>query len=275
MRRVVLLLALLLTGCAGAPAGPAASSGSEAPAPAPAVSEELPEPEPAVSAEAEPDGELAGMTICLDPGHGITDRSERERVSPKSEETKPAYVSGASGSRITEEALNLQVAFRLRDRLTAMGAQVLLTRETNAAAVSNIERAQLANQAGADVCIRIHADGMENREVHGVSVLVPAGPLLGTPSIAQPSAALGQSMVDAVAAQTGTKNRGIVEREDLTGFNWSEVPCVLLEMGFVTNADEEANLIDPAYQDKIVDGVAQAVAQWRAAQTVTLEDARD
>ena len=70
-------------------------------------------------------------------------------------------------------------------------------------------------------------------------------------------------MADAVAAQTGAKNRGVTARQDLTGFNWSEVPCVLLEMGFLTNAAEEANLIDPAYQDSIVLGVAQAVAQWR------------
>lgn len=258
----LLLTALLLTGCGDTPAAgelPDAVSDAisspvvSAPAPVPAPE---PEPEPAP-------GELAGMVICLDPGHGITSASKKEAVSPLSGETKAAYVSGTSGKRITEEALNLQVALRLRDKLESMGAAVILTRETNEATVSNIERAQIANDAGADVCVRIHADGIENPSVHGVSVLIPSGSLLGTPSIEQPSAALGTLMVDAVAAQTGAKNRGTTARTDLTGFNWSEVPCVLLEMGFLTNAAEEANLIDPAYQDKIAAGVAEALVLWR------------
>lgn len=200
----LLLTALLLTGCGGTPAAgelPGAVSDAisspvvSAPAPVPAPE---PEPEPAP-------GALADMVICLDPGHGITSASKKEAVSPLSGEMKAAYVSGTSGKQITEEALNLQVALRLRDKLESMGAAVMLTRETNEATVSNIERAQIANDAGADVCVRIHADGIEDPSVHGVSVLVPSGPLLGTPSIEQPSAALGTLMVDAVAAQTGAK----------------------------------------------------------------------
>lgn len=254
----LLLSALLLSGCGGAAAPEPPEVVSAPPA---VVSAPAPEPEAPPAPEPVP-GELDGMVICLDPGHGITNASGQEKMSPLSGETKAAYVSGTSGVQITEEALNLQVALRLRDKLETMGATVILTRETNAATVSNIERAQIANDAGADVCVRIHADGIDNRSVHGVSVLIPSGSLLGTPSIAQPSAALGQLMVDAVAAQTGAKNRGTTARTDLTGFNWSEVPCVLLEMGFLTNAAEEANLIDPTYQDKIVHGVAEALVQW-------------
>lgn len=258
----LLLAALLLTGCSAAPqASSPASAASSAPADE-AVSSVV-EPEPQPVPEPEP-GPLAGMIVCLDPGHGITDAHAQEPISPLSDETKAAYVSGASGEQITEEALNLQVALGLRDKLLALDAQVILTRETNEATVSNIERAQIANEAGATCCIRIHADGIDDRSVHGVSVLIPAGELLGTPSIVQPSRTLGQLMVDAVAAQTGAKNRGLTERRDLTGFNWSEVPCVLLEMGFLSNPDEESRMIDPAYQQQIIEGVAQALIQWRA-----------
>lgn len=260
MRRALpLALALwLLAGCGGSPA-PAAS---ETPAPAPAAAS-APAAEP-VAPEPAP-GPLDGMTVCLDPGHGVTDARGQEPLSPLSDETKAAYVSGASGRQITEEALNLQVALRLRDRLESLGAATVLTRETNEATVSNIERARMANDAGADCCIRIHADGIDDPSVHGVSVLVPAGELLGTPAIAEPSRTLGQLLVDAVAAQTGAKNRGLTERRDLTGFNWSEVPCVLLEMGFLSNPDEEARLMTPEYQEQIVEGAAQALVQWRAA----------
>ena len=260
----LLLAALLLTGCSAAPqASSSAPAASSAPADEAVSSVVEPEPQPVPEPEPAP-GPLAGMIVCLDPGHGITDAHAQEPVSPLSDETKAAYVSGASGEQITEEALNLQVALGLRDKLLALDAQVILTRETNEATVSNIERAQIANEAGATCCIRIHADGIDDRSVHGVSVLIPAGELLGTPSIVQPSRTLGQLMVDAVAAQTGAKNRGLTERRDLTGFNWSEVPCVLLEMGFLSNPDEESRMIDPAYQQQIIEGVAQALIQWRA-----------
>lgn len=207
-------------------------------------------------------GELAGLEICIDPGHGITTAHAQEPISPHSNRTKSAYVSGASGLHTTEEALNLTVALQLRDKLQQMGATVLLTRETHEATISNIERAQIANQSNVDCCIRIHADGIDNSAVHGVSVLVPAGEFLGTPSIVHSSTSLGQKIVDAVAAQTGAQNRGIVQRTDLTGFNWSEVPCVLLEMGFLSNPEEEANLITPNYQQKIVSGIAEALVAW-------------
>ncbi len=196
-----LFLSFLLIGC-GADIPLSDSMGSLSDALPPTVSV-APEPEPTPQP-----GALSGMIVCLDPGHGVTTASKQEAVSPLSDQTKPAYVSGASGKQISESELNLQAAFRLRDQLESMGATVILTRETVEATVSNIERAQIANDAGADVCIRIHADGIDNPSVHGVSVLIPTGKLLGTPSIEAPSAALGELMVNAVAAQTGAKNRG-------------------------------------------------------------------
>ena len=104
----------------------------------------------------------------------------------------------------------------MRDKLLALDAQVILTRETNEATVSNIERAQIANEAGATCCIRIHADGIDDRSVHGCRSSSRRASCWGTPSIVQPSRTLGQLMVDAVAAQTGAKNRGLTERRDLT-----------------------------------------------------------
>lgn len=69
-------------------------------------------------------------------------------------------------------------------------------------------------------------------------------------------------MVDAVSNETGAKNRGITGRSDLTGFNFSEIPTVLIEMGFMTNPEEDALLETGEYQDKIVDGIANALLEW-------------
>ena len=93
-------------------------------------------------------------------------------------------------------------------------------------------------------------------------VLVPSGNLLGTPSITEESERLGKLMVDAVSNETGTKNRGITGRSDLTGFNFSEIPTVLIEMGFMSNPDEDAMLSTDSYQDKIVSGIANSLLSW-------------
>lgn len=215
--------------------------------------------------EKEPEEEallLEDVVICLDPGHGVTSKTAQERMSPKSQQTKSAYVSGASGKQQTEEELNLAVAKKAKKKLEELGASVILTRTTHAAAVSNIERAEIANKAEAALCVRIHADGSADSSVYGASMLVPAGDLLGTPSIVKPSCQAGAIILEQVVKQTGARNRGIVQREDLTGFNWSEVPCVLLEMGFVTNDAEDARLKTDSYRNKIARGIADGVLLW-------------
>lgn len=208
---------------------------------------------------------LSGKLICLDPGHCVTPLTGKgytELVSPLSDQKKGLYSTGTQGKHATEEKVNLAVGLALRDRLEELGATVIMTRTESNMTISGIERCEMANRAGADVAIRIHCDGSTDRSIHGVSVLVPAGELLGTPSIQDESVRLGQLMVDAVAAQTGAKNRGTTGRSDLTGFNFSEVPSVLIEMGFMTNADEDAKLASEEYQAQIVEGMVQSVLAW-------------
>lgn len=208
---------------------------------------------------------LSGKLICLDPGHCVTPLTGKgytELVSPLSSEKKGLYSTGTQGKHATEEKVNLAVGLALRDRLEELGATVVMTRTESKMTISGIERCEIANQAGADVAIRIHCDGSTDRSVHGVSVLVPSGDLLGTPAIKEESVRLGKLMVDAVAAQTGAKNLGAIDRRDLTGFNFSEVPSVLIEMGFMTNADEDVKLASEEYQAQIVEGMVQSVLEW-------------
>ena len=120
----------------------------------------------------------------------------------------------------------------MKNKLEALGAEVIMTRTKHDVAVSNIERAEIANDANADICIRIHADGTENSSANGFSILVPSGDLLGNPSIIEPSREAAEAVETSLSESTGARDRGIVEREDLTGFNWSEVPVILVEMGF-------------------------------------------
>ena len=266
----VLLLALLCGGCTGAPEGTSAATAS--PTPSPTVTP-TPAPTPTPTPIPTPTPTplpLAGAVICVDPGHCVTPetgKGHRELVSPLSDETKPLYTTGTSGANLTEEKLNLSVGLQLRDALEALGAQVVMTREVSEITISGIERCEIAHEAGADVAVRIHADGSTDPSVHGVSVLIPAGDLLGTPSIVESSTRLGELMVDAVAARTGAKNLGTIPRTDMTGFNFSEIPTVLIEMGFMTNAQEDANLEQAEYQAQIVDGMVQAILEWYGVQS--------
>ena len=101
------LTLLLLGGCGSVPDTDAGSADAGS-APQQVVVVDPPLDDAAVQdAQAQP---LAGVVLCLDPGHGVTDASASERMSPLSQETKPAYVSGAEGDGQTEEELNLAVA---------------------------------------------------------------------------------------------------------------------------------------------------------------------
>ena len=280
IRLLALLLCLCL--CAGCAASPAEDTETPA-APSPAQEDPGPETEPEAAAEplppAKPESQaesedtpqpepepqplpLEGRIICLDPGHCVTEeagKGYREPVSPLSDETKPRYLSGTRGASLTEEQLNLQVALKLRDALEALGAEVVMTREVSEISLPNTERCRIANESGADVHVHIHADGSESTSANGVSVLIPDGDLLGTPSIVEESARLGQLMVDCVSEATGAKNRGTVPRSDLTGLNFSEIPSVFIEMGFMTNPEEDALLSSGEYQDKIVAGMPNSI----------------
>jgi N-acetylmuramoyl-L-alanine amidase len=207
-------------------------------------------------------GSLAGKVICIDPGHGISSSKKQEPMAPDSSIMKPGYVSGAEGKTQTEEELNLEVALKLRDSLSDLGATVYMTRETHETELSNVGRAKFANEKNADMVVRLHADGIDDKSVYGISMLVPSSENLKNSQIVSESKIAGQEVLSQVVKYTQGKGRGVVERSDMTGFNWSEVPVILLEMGFLTNDEEDARLSKDTYQDSIVKGVASGLENY-------------
>ena len=202
---------------------------------------------------------LAGKVICIDAGHGISSIKKLEPIAPNCSEKKAAFVSGTSGSIMTEEQVNLLVALKLEQSLIDAGADVVMTRRTAECDLSNIDRAELANDAKADLTVRIHADGSENSDISGVSVLIPSDDYITNDGMLRKSRKAGELILNEVTEATGALNRGIVKRSDMTGFNWSNVPVVLLEMGFMTNHDEDVLLSSDDYQNKIVDGIMKGL----------------
>lgn len=217
------------------------------------------------SAEKEPESEklpLDGRKICIDAGHGINSYNKYEPIAPGSTETKIAFASGTAGKNLTEEQLNLIVSLKLEKRLKELGATIYMTRTSSNCDMTNVDRAEFANNNEADLSIKIHADGNNNSSVHGVSMLIPSDKYIKDSNILSESKKAGSYILDEVILMTEALNRGLVERSDLTGFNWSQVPIVLLEMGFMTNPEENALLETEAYQDKIVNGISNGVCKY-------------
>ena len=202
---------------------------------------------------------LADKIICVDAGHGLNSYNKQEPIAPNSSQTKIAFASGTRGKNQTEEELNFSVALKLESKLKEQGATVYMTRTTHESDMTNIDRAELANEKNADISVKIHADGLDNSSAHGVSMLVPSNKYINNSELCEKSRKAGEIILAEVIKNTGASNRGVVVREDLTGFNWTKVPIVLIEMGFMTNPDEDAKLETDEYQNKIVDGIVNGL----------------
>jgi N-acetylmuramoyl-L-alanine amidase len=208
---------------------------------------------------------LAGKIVVIDPGHQQNQNSDQEPVAPNSSVKKAKVTSGTAGvtTGTAEYIITLDVGLKLRDLLVSQGATVVMTRDRHDVDVSNVERAKIGNDANADLAVRLHADGSADSSVKGISMLVPSADYVGQ-ALADTSAEAGSLVLSAVISRTGAKNRGVVKRDDMTGFNWSTVPCILIEMGFMSNADEDRLLNSPEYQDKLAHGLYDGIAAFLA-----------
>ena len=211
-------------------------------------------------------GVAAAALICLDPGHGTPPAVGRqtEPIGPGSKVLKIKDGGGAAG----EAAVALAIAKRARVLLLARGYRVAMTRTGPTIHLGdgngNIARARFCNRRHAALMVRIHADGSGNTSLHGVSTLVPAWHRGWTDDIYAPSLRAGRALQRAVVSATGAADRGLVQRADLTGFNWADVPAVLVEAGFLSNPAERRLLQTGAYQQRVARGLTAGVTAFIA-----------
>ena len=146
--------------------------------------------------------------------------------------------------------------------LEQKGYKVIMTRTTNKVNISNSERAQIANDANADAFIRIHANSSETSSAKGVLTMCQTPNNIYNGNLAKESYKLSKLIVDKIATKTKFKNRGVTQTDDMSGINWSNVPVPIVEMGFLSNPDEDKNLADEGYQSKIVDAIVEAIEEF-------------
>jgi N-acetylmuramoyl-L-alanine amidase len=201
--------------------------------------------------------------VCLDPGHGTPPAIGRqtEPVGPGSRTLKIKDGGGASG----EAAVALAIAKRTRALLIRRGYRVAMTRTGAVFRYGNggnIARARFCNRHAASLMLRIHADGSLDASRDGFQTLYPAFHRGWTDDIYTASLRAARSVQTAAVRATGAASLGVTPRSDLTGFNWANVPAILVETGYLSNPRERRLLQSSAYEWKVARGLTAGASAF-------------
>ena len=172
------------------------------------------------------------MKVCIDAGHGGKD-------------------GGAQGASVPEKWIALDVANRVAQKLQNSGMSVVMTRDSDFY-VGLVERANIANQTGADVFVSIHCN---------------SGPSTaqGTEVWSYPGEAedkrLAEKLLERIIARTGLHSRGTKE-ENFAVLRLTRCPAALVELGFISNVQEEQLMKTFDYQDQASTAIVEGIKQY-------------
>ena len=199
--------------------------------------------------------------VVIDPGHQGQGDSTTEPNGPGSSTMKARVTGGTHGTTtgVYEYQLTLVISQQLQAELENRGYTVYMTRTSHDVNISNMERAQYATSVGGEIAVRIHANGVDNASVSGALALAPSSSNPYIAYLSDSSWNLSKCILDAYCAATGMRNQGVSTSDTMTGINWSTVPVTILEMGYMTNPTDDVNMEDPAYQARMVQGIADGI----------------
>ncbi len=217
------------------------------------------------AAEQQP-GRLTGVTVCIDPGHQENGHLVKEPLGPGLNGSTTGTSGMAQGTTTMrkESIVVLEIAMVVRDELLRQGANVVLTRERQDQFLTNRERCDAAENGGADIMLRLHADTRADSSKMGISVY---GPLHSdyAKAVAEPAEyrAMGQTLLDAMKQAVGYPLNGkyglVTLNDQFVGNNWAKMVCFLVECGYMSNPREDYLLSCPVYQQWLAEGIAQGV----------------
>lgn len=177
------------------------------------------------------------MRLCIDPGHGLHSSSPRH--------FDPGAVA-SSGER--EADIVLAFARTLRTVCVANGIEVFMTRVTNDQPAPLVGRVQRATEAGADVLLSLHCNAAVDPRAHGTETLY------------RESREFAIEMQRATLAALGLRDRGVKRRPELAMLRFPK-PCALIELGFISNAEDRAVLLDARSAPRFAAAIVVALAK--------------
>lgn len=207
-----------------------------------------------------------GKLICIDAGHQAMPNTDTEPVGPGAEDKKAKVSAGNTGVTTgTEEyELNLEVALKLQSALEARGYTVKMIRTSNDVDISNAARAELANSDKADAFIRIHANGSTDTNASGVMTVCQTKDNPYNADIYDSCKRLSADVLSGMAAATGANSEGVWETDSMSGINWCKVPVTIVEIGYMTNSEEDQKLVTSDYQNLLAKGIADGIDAYFA-----------
>lgn len=186
------------------------------------------------------EGSLKGKKIVVDPGHGGNN-------------------PGAVRYSLRESDNNLSVGLKLKTLLEKQGAKVIMTRTTDTAVAKAgaplrdelQARVDVAERNKADAFISIHTNSNENTTIKGAMTFY----------YHEASKGLAQATQEQMVKATNAIDKGIDYGNFLVLRN-SQIPAVLVEMGFITNQSEALKLNEDAYRNQMATGIANGISRY-------------
>lgn len=222
-------------------------------------------------------GRLKNCTVCIDPGHCGVSFATVEKLGPGLNGSKQTHNGQAQGvtTRRLENTVVMEIALKLRNALLKEGANVVMTRTTPEEALSNRARAEIGNEANADITLRLHLNLVQNPNSYGFVVYIPKDSSYAK-AVADRETykSYANAFLEEMKKATGVNKGSVASNNDFTGNNWAKMPCFLVEMGYISNPLEDYLTSDPAYQDTLVKGMVEGVAEFCKLRGIELTDTK-
>ena len=205
---------------------------------------------------------LSGVIVCIDPGHQRTTQVESVPLGPNFKKKATTVVGMAKGVETLrrESQLVLEIGIQLRNALMKMGAGVCMTREVQDTFVGMLERADIPNSVNADFVLRLHCNSRGSGDTQGIEVYCPLNSSYAMEVADEKTyRAMGETMLAAMQEATGMQKGVCTLNNNYVGNNWSMMPSFLIEMGYMTNMEEDLKLSCPEYQQRLVNGRVEGV----------------
>ena len=138
-----------------------------------------------------------------------------------------------------------------------------MVRTKNSGSYSCIDRAQVANSNSAAIFLRVHANAApKDHSKNGAMTICITKDNPYISKMYKQSRQLSDIMLAQYVKATGCYNEGVEERDDMIANNWSKVPTTLIELGYMTNKQEDPLMQKAAYQDKMVKGLVDGIDNY-------------